>query len=129
MIVPILVQGSASPLGTVFSNQSLFSISGKLSFPIHIFLIKITKIIATNGVYHPNRNGTYIKIYLQSNDTLVWQVDGGWSPLVTYSGTTLIFQVPNPSWIPGETYYILFDSGAVSGNVFCGPESAAITSK
>lgn len=28
LIRPILVQGSASPLGTVFSNQSLFSIMG-----------------------------------------------------------------------------------------------------
>lgn len=84
---------------------------------------------ATNGVYHPNRNGTYIKIYLASSDTLVWQVDCGWSPLVIYVGTTVLFQVPNPSWIPGQSYYVLFDSGAVSGNVFCGPESAPIGGK
>ncbi|CAF3808683.1 unnamed protein product [Rotaria sordida] len=107
---PITVQGSASPLGTVFSNHSTFSIT------------------ATAGVNRPNRNGTYIKIYLLSNNTLVWQVDCGWSPLVIYTGTTVIFTVPNPSWTEGETYYILFDSGAVSGNVFCGPESAPIIS-
>ncbi len=28
LITPLLVQGSASPLGTVFANQSLFSIQG-----------------------------------------------------------------------------------------------------
>ncbi len=29
---PILVQGSASPVGTVFSNQSVFSIQSQLIF-------------------------------------------------------------------------------------------------
>ncbi len=28
LVTPLLVQGSASPLGTVFANQSLFSIQG-----------------------------------------------------------------------------------------------------
>jgi len=28
LVTPMLVQGSASPLGTVFANQSLFSIQG-----------------------------------------------------------------------------------------------------
>jgi hypothetical protein len=65
---------------------------------------------------------------LASNDTLVWSVDCGWSPLVTYIGSVVIFDVPNPPWVEGETYYILFDEGAVSGNVFCGPESQQITS-
>ena len=83
-------------------------------------------ILATTGVNRPNRNGTYIKIYLASNNTLVWSTDCGWSSLVLYSGTTVAFTVPNPPWVEGETYYILLDSGAVSGNVFCGPESTPI---
>jgi hypothetical protein len=36
---PTLVQGSASPLGTVFANQSLFSIQG-ISLYLHYFLIR-----------------------------------------------------------------------------------------
>ena len=59
---------------------------------------------------------------------MVWSADCGWSPLVIYTGTTVIFTVLNPPWVEGETYYVLFDSGAVSGNVFCGPESTPITS-
>jgi len=46
--------------------------------------------------------------------------------LVIYTGTTVLLRVSNPPWIPGKTYYVLFDSGAVSGNVFCRPESAPI---
>ena len=84
--------------------------------------------LATAGVNRPSRNGTYIRIYLASNDTLVWSADCGWSPFVIYAGTVVIFTTPNPPWVEGETYYVLFDSGAVSGNVFCGPESAPITS-
>ena len=126
LIPPILVQGSASPLGTVFANHTIFSISGK-TFLLRFYFYELDCFpIATNGVYHPNRNGTYIKIYLASDDSLVWQADCGWSPLVIYTGTTVLFRVSNPPWIPGKTYYVLFDSGAVSGNVFCGPESAPI---
>jgi hypothetical protein len=39
--------------------------------------------------------------------------------------SALLFQIHRG--FEGATYYILFDSGAVSGNVFCGPESAPIT--
>lgn len=81
---------------------------------------------ATTGVNRPTRNGTYVKVHLASNDTMVWSADCGWSPLVIYTATTVIFYVPNPPWEEGQTYYVLFDSGAVSGNVFCGPESAPI---
>jgi hypothetical protein len=66
---------------------------------------------------------------LASNNSLAWSIDCGWSPFVIYTGNVLVFTVPNPSWIEGETYYVLFDSGAVSGNVFCGAESAPIISE
>ncbi|UJR24846.1 hypothetical protein I4U23_006215 [Adineta vaga] len=109
LIRPSLVQGTASPVGTVFSNHSIFSIS------------------ATGGVYHPNRNGTYIQIFNQANpSTPVWQVDCGHSSDVIYTGQTVSFIVRNPNWIHGALYYILFDSGAASGNVFCAPESDPI---
>jgi archaellum component FlaF (FlaF/FlaG flagellin family) len=84
---------------------------------------------ATNGVYHPNRNRTDIRIYSASNDTLLWQVDYDRSPLVLYTGTIVAFRIPNPPWIPGESYYVLVDSGTVNGNVFCGPESAPISGR
>lgn len=84
--------------------------------------------IASGGVYHPNRNGTYIQIFNQANSTLpVWEVDCGYSSDCIYSGQTVLFIVQNPSWIFGAHYYILFSSGAASGNVFCAPESDPIT--
>lgn len=86
--------------------------------------------LATNGVYHPNRNGTYIQIYNKANSTLpAWEADCGYSPNCIYSGQTVLFIVRNASWTYGATYYVTFSSGAASGNVFCAPESAPITSK
>jgi archaellum component FlaF (FlaF/FlaG flagellin family) len=84
-------------------------------------------LLATQGVHRPNRNGTYISIYLASTNTIVWQADAGYSSDVLYTGNTVAFQVQNASWIPGATYYILFGSGTASGTAFCGPESAPIT--
>ena len=79
-------------------------------------------------MYHPNRNGTFIRIYNKANPLIpAWEADCGYSPDCIYSGQTVLFRVQNPSWIPGAHYYVLFDSGAASGNVFCAPESAAIT--
>ena len=85
---------------------------------------------ATGGVYHPNRNGTYIQIYDRANpSTPVWEVDCGYSPDCIYTGNTVLFTVQNANWTYGAHYYILFSSGAASGNIFCAPESAPITSK
>jgi archaellum component FlaF (FlaF/FlaG flagellin family) len=83
--------------------------------------------LATGGVYHPNRNGTYIQIFESTNpSTPVWQIDCGYSTDVSYNGRTVSFVVRNASWIPGAVYYILFGSGAASGNIFCAPESDPI---
>lgn len=82
---------------------------------------------ATSGVNRPTRNGTYIKIYERTNPFApVWFTDCGYSSDCIYTGTTLIFRVQNASWTYGAFYYVLFDSGAVSGNIFCSPESAPI---
>ena len=84
--------------------------------------------VATSGVYRPNRNGTYIQIYNQANSTTPeWQIDCGYSPDCVYNGQTVIFYARNANWTLGAHYYILFSSGAASGNVFCAPESAPIT--
>ncbi|CAF4849818.1 unnamed protein product [Rotaria sp. Silwood1] len=110
LITPRLVQGSASPLGTVFANHSLFSIQ------------------ATGDVYRPSRNGTYIQIFNKANPSCAeWEVDCGYSSDCIYSGQTVLFYVRNANWAYGANYYILFSSGAASGNIFCNPESDPIT--
>ncbi len=107
-------------LYSVFKVDQIHSILIK-SYIYNIFLL------ASANVNHPNRNGTYISIYLASTNTLVWQIDAGYSTDVIYTGNTVSFQVQNASWTPGATYYILFSSGTASGVAFCGPESAPIT--
>ncbi|CAF1325437.1 unnamed protein product [Adineta steineri] len=110
IIQPILVQGSASPIGTVFQNQTLFSIQ------------------TTMAVYRPTLNGTYIYFTdATANNTLVQKFDCGWDPNVIYTGYTTIIRFPVAPWIPGHFYYVTFDSGVASGTVYCGPESAPIT--
>ena len=99
----MFVQGSASPLGTVFANQSIFSIQSK------------------NGVRvnRPGRNGTYISFHDATlNGLIVLQYDCGWSPNVIYVGNTIIIQT-SITWTPGHRYYVTLDSGASSGNDFC----------
>ena len=63
------VVGSASPLGTVFSNHSIFSIQGKCRVLSEVYLLTLPSVnhLATGGVYHPNRNGTYIQIFNRAN--------------------------------------------------------------
>ncbi|CAF0806646.1 unnamed protein product [Rotaria sordida] len=103
------VQGTASPIGTIFSNHSIFSIQ------------------ATREVHRPTRNGTYIKFMDASTNTSVQVFDAGWQPNILYYGNTISI-ITSYSWIPGRSYYVLFDSGVASGIEFCGPESAPITS-
>ncbi|CAF4364889.1 unnamed protein product [Rotaria sordida] len=83
---------------------------------------------ATNAVYRPSRNGTYIQIFNKANSSSPeWQADCGYSSDCIYSGQTVLFFVRNANWVLGATYYILFSSGAASGNIFCNPESDPIT--
>ncbi|CAF4624569.1 unnamed protein product [Rotaria sp. Silwood1] len=93
------VQGTASPIGTIFSNHSVFSIQ------------------ATRDVHRPTRNGTYIKFMDASTNTAVQTFDAGWESNILYSGDTISI-IASYSWVPGRSYYVLFDSG---------PESAPIT--
>jgi len=99
----LFVQGSASPLGTVFANQSIFSIQSK------------------NGVYvnRPGHNGTYISFHDATlNGSIAVQYDCGWSPNVIYTGNTIIIYT-TITWTYGHRYYVTLDSGASSGNDFC----------
>ncbi|CAF3771940.1 unnamed protein product [Rotaria sordida] len=109
IIRPTIVQGSASPIGTVFQNQTLFSIQ------------------TTRSVSRPTRNGTYIHFKDATTNTTVQSYDCGWQSEVTYTGYTIVIRFPTAPWIVGHSYYVMFDSGVASGTEFCGPESAPIT--
>ncbi|CAF1247140.1 unnamed protein product [Adineta steineri] len=110
LILPVLVQGSASPIGTVFSNQSLFSIQ------------------ATSAVGRPSRNTTNVCFHYDSTNATVFCYDAGYSPNVIYTGYTIVI-VTNYVWTPGQSYYVTMDNGFASGSVFCHAESLAITDK
>ncbi|CAF0784749.1 unnamed protein product [Adineta steineri] len=110
LIRPTLVQGSASPIGTVFSNQSLFSIQ------------------ATSAVGRPSLNGTNICFHLDTTNASVLCYDAGYSPNVIYTGYTIVI-VTTITWTPGQSYYVTMDNGFASGSVFCHAESLAITDK
>ncbi|CAF1049455.1 unnamed protein product [Adineta steineri] len=110
LIRPTLVQGSASPIGTVFSNQTLFSIQ------------------ATSAVGRPSLNGTNICFHLDTTNASVLCYDAGYSPNVIYTGYTIVI-VTTITWTPGQSYYVTMDNGFASGSVFCHAESLAITDK
>lgn len=60
----------------------------------------------------PSRNGTYINFIDATTNTTVLQYDCGWAPQVIYTGYTIAIYIPIPTpWIPGRSYYVLFDSG------------------
>ncbi|CAF1517940.1 unnamed protein product, partial [Adineta ricciae] len=110
VIRPTAVQGSASPVGTVFQNQSVFSFQ------------------TTKSVGRPRRNGTYIYFHdATANGSIVAQFDCGWAPEVTFTGFTTVIRFTSTPWTVGHFYYVTMDGGVVSGTEFCGPESAPIT--
>lgn len=69
-----------------------------------------SSVVANRDVHRPTRNGTYIRFVNAANNVTVEQYDAGWAPNMVYTGNTIII-VTNYSWIPGNTYYVLFDSG------------------
>ncbi|UJR17455.1 hypothetical protein I4U23_004350 [Adineta vaga] len=109
VIKPQLVQGSASPIGTIFQNHTLFSIQ------------------TSKFVNRPTRNGT--TIYFRdatAGGIIVSKFDCGYASEVTYTGYTVVIRFPVAPWTPGHFYYVTMDSGVASGTEFCGPESAPI---
>ncbi|UJR14633.1 hypothetical protein I4U23_001627 [Adineta vaga] len=109
VIRPTLVQGSASPIGTIFQNHTVFSIQ------------------TTKSVNRPTRNDTNIYFWDDTaGGTLVQKFDCGWAPEVTFTGFATIIRFPTAPWIPGHFYHVTFDSGVASGTEFCGPESAPV---
>ncbi|CAF1012841.1 unnamed protein product [Rotaria sordida] len=108
IIRPTVVQGSASPVGTVFANQSIFSIT------------------ATNPVGRPSRNGTYVCFNDLATNLSVVCYDAGYATNMFYNGYTVTI-ITSVTWTYGHTYYVTMDSGFASGSVFCHAESAPIT--
>ncbi|CAF1080336.1 unnamed protein product [Rotaria sordida] len=102
IIRPTAVQGSASPIGTIFQSHTTFSIQ------------------TTRSVSRPTRNGTYIHFKDSTTNTIVQSYDCGWQSEVTYTGYTIVIRFPTAPWIVGHSYYVMFDSGVASGTEFCG---------
>ncbi|CAF1637226.1 unnamed protein product, partial [Adineta ricciae] len=108
IIRPEVVQGSASPVGTVFQNHSMFYIQAK------------------GEVGRPTRNGTNVCFRNSATNISVVCYDAGYAPNVIYTGNTIII-ITNVTWTPGQFYYVTMDSGFASGSVFCHAESAPVT--
>ncbi|CAF4022373.1 unnamed protein product, partial [Rotaria magnacalcarata] len=97
------VQGTGSPIGTIFANQTTVYIE------------------ATNTVNHPSRNSTRVNFNDAATNTSVYTIDCGHDSNAIYSGSTIVFYIPYPPWIVGHSYYVIFDSGVASGTDFCNP--------
>ncbi|CAF1687285.1 unnamed protein product, partial [Adineta ricciae] len=82
LIRPILVQGSASSMSTVLSNQTLFSIE------------------ASSTVGRPTRNGTDICFHDADTNVSVVCYDAGYASDLVYTGNTIVI-VANYSWTSG----------------------------
>ncbi|CAF1439557.1 unnamed protein product [Adineta steineri] len=105
-----LIQSSATPVGNILQNQTVFQIQADAS------------------IFPPTRNSTYIYFNDATINTVVQSFDCGWAPEVTYTGSSVIIQFPVAPWIPGHSYYVTFDSGVASGGTYCHVESAPISS-
>lgn len=107
------IQGTASPIGTIFRNHTIFSIQGIQETKELQFLLKeqFLLIVATRAVSRPSRNSTYVHFNDAATSTSVVSIDCGWDSRVIYSGNTIVFRITSPPWIPGHSYYVTFDSG------------------
>ena len=67
--------------------------------------------LATIRVDRPTRNGTFIYFRNAATNAVVQQYDCGWASEVTYTGFTIVIRFPVAPWVPGQSYYVTFDSG------------------
>ncbi|CAF4268552.1 unnamed protein product, partial [Rotaria sordida] len=107
LIYTSYVNGSMSPIGTIMPTQNVWRVE------------------CTKAVNRPS-TAAYIRFYQSSTATQVYALDASTDTThVFYSNFTLIF-FTNYAWTPGQSYYILFDNGVVTGTEFCGPQSKPI---
>ncbi|CAF0722780.1 unnamed protein product [Adineta steineri] len=90
---PELIQSSASPVGIIFQNQTIFSIQ------------------TTSAVKRPSRIGTNIYFTDSTNNTVVQIYDCSSAPQVTFINSTIVISFPVAPWVPGHSYFVTFDSG------------------
>ena len=133
LYTPAFLLTAASPVGTVMSTQTRFSIQGRI-FGIISYARSSQHCLFYFTASVPLRrtllNGTYITIRRLNNNAIVRQIDCKYSPDVYFQNTTLIFFVPNPTWILGVTYYIQMSQGvATAAYQYCGTEAAGFTGK
>ena len=108
---PLLVQGSASPVGTVFANQTHFTIQSNLWAREQSATVVFP--LGKNGinVNRPGHNGTYVSFHdANLNGSVVLAYDCGYSTNVNYVGDTIVVNAPF-AWVPGHQYYVTFDQG------------------
>ena len=104
------MQGSASPLGTIMQNHTVFSIQSNYYHTLICLNVWII-VLANLRVDRPTRNGTYIYFRDAATNAVVQRYDCGWESQVTYTGFTIVIRFPVAPWIPGRSYYVTFDSG------------------
>ena len=111
IIRPTAVQGSASPMGTIMQTHTVFSIQSDHHHSLVISFTVFIDVLANLRVDRPTRNGTYIYFRNAATGAVVQSYDCGWAPEVTYTGFTIVIRFPVAPWIPGQSYYVTFDSG------------------
>jgi hypothetical protein len=126
---PTFVQSTASPIGTVLSSQTRFSIQGKHFFTYQMKLFFY--FIANLPLRRTTINSTYIYIYRFTDvNFTTWttakSIDTKSYPEIFFINTTLVFFVPNPSWTPGATYFVYLSQGVATSDTYCGIESGGL---
>ncbi len=124
---PRFVQGTASPLGTVLSTQTRFSITGKNFFvKYENYLVYFS---ATLPLKRTVLNGTDIIIYRTNPQSAVYTIDVKYSGDVFFENQTLVFFVKNPPWIPGVTYFVYASQGVGTADMSCGLEDGGFSNE
>lgn len=127
-LLPSVVQGSASPVGTVMATHTRFSIRGKVILSYGYSSGSPLFLAANMPLKRTIRSGVSIRIYDNSIGQ-VRSIDTRTSGDVFFSNTTLIFYVRNPPWVLGRTYRIEFDQGVITANNTCNTESNGFSGK
>lgn len=113
VIRPRVVRGSGSPSGTISQNRTAFSIQSRY----HNIRKVLTSLqmnpffTASIQTVRPIRNGTYIHFRNAATNAVVQSYDCAWAPEILYTGTTIYIAFSVAPWVPGNSYYVTFDSG------------------
>ncbi|CAF1121256.1 unnamed protein product, partial [Didymodactylos carnosus] len=85
-------------------------------------------IFASRYIFRPTRDA-YIRFYRADTNALELEFNVVGYPSIWYQSNRLSFYTNfSHTWEEGQDYYILFDSGVITGNESCGVESSPISS-